>query len=190
LRRGRRAVWLYESHCEKQRLVFVLFEKMNRACGRLVIAVLLPVSFKHDDAIGLRRLPPGAGGQSARSRLRGGVRLATLGYRGISRLAAFCPGLHVVDPAVENLPAAKRRITVRLEMLRQRNIVRMFLAKIEVVVHHSCLRWVLPRQERRARRIAKRVLAIGAIKPRGSRGELIDVRSFDDLIAVATKFGA
>src|SRR5260370_34015639 len=49
--RGRRAMRLIETHGEKERLVLISIEKIDRARRDLVIAVRFSVSVQHDNSI-------------------------------------------------------------------------------------------------------------------------------------------
>jgi hypothetical protein len=58
LRRRRGTMWLRRAECQKERLIFVLVEKLNGASGGFVIPVALTVAFESDYAIRLRRYGP------------------------------------------------------------------------------------------------------------------------------------
>src|SRR2546425_9147545 len=147
--RGRRAVRFIETNREKERLVFIAIEKIDRARGDLVIAMRLTFAFQHDDSIRSR-------GARRSVWLRRNIRIVdltralTAGDRArrpiddctIDRLAAFGPGNLIVYPAMENLARAQGRISLFLKVLRQRYIIRMLRSEVSVVVHHAGLRRV------------------------------------------------
>src|ERR1051325_5217558 len=66
----------------------------------------------------------------------------------------------------------------------------MLNAEISIVIHHARLRRIASIEERRARRIAERILCIGPVEARAARGEPVDVRRPDDGVAVAAQLRA
>src|SRR6266568_1515886 len=147
--RGRRAVRLIETNREKERLVLISIEKIDRSRGDLVIAMRFSVAVQHVDSIRSR---------DARGPvwLRRNIRIVdltsalTTGDRArwpihdgrIDGLAAFGPRNLIVNPAVENLASAQGRVAVPLKILRQRYVIRMLRSEVGVVVHHAGLGWV------------------------------------------------
>ena len=102
------------------------------------------------------------------------------------RIEHFRPRLSDPRSAVEDLPRPRRRVAVVLEILRQRHPLRMRGAEVRRVIQHAARRREAPGEERRARRIAERELAIRAVEPHRARGELVHVRRQHPLRAIAT----
>src|SRR6266542_1053765 len=143
---GRRAVGLIETNREKERLILVSIQKIDRARRDLVVAMRFSIAFQHDNPIRSR----GARGSVW---LRRDIRIIeltgalTAGDRArwpiddgrIDRLAAFGPRNLIVYPAVEDLSGAQSRVPLYLKILWQRYIILMLRSEIGVVVHHAGL---------------------------------------------------
>src|SRR6478672_13418757 len=144
---------LGEADGQEEGLVLQLFEKLNGARGRLIIAVGFTIAVELHNAVGLHRV------------LAGASLLVD------SRLAAKHPILCVVDAAVKNLAGSGGHITVRLEMLRQRDEVGMRVAEIGAVINDA--RGIrLPAGEQACpRRIAEWKLAIRPLEANAAFGQ-------------------
>src|SRR5262245_32696821 len=101
---------------QKERLIFQLFEQLNRSRRRLVVAVRFTIALELDDPIGQHRILPRS------SRLIDAL------------LTADYPSIGVIDAAMKNLAGPGRRIAVGFEVLRKRYEVRMRIAKVGAVV--------------------------------------------------------
>ena len=88
---------------------------------------------------------------------------------------------------MKNLSGAQCRITVGLEMLCQGNQFWMQRAEVVLVIEDACLSRILPRQQGRSRRVAKRVLRIRAIKSDTLRSKLVDIGRLYDCIAIGSQ---
>src|SRR5262249_50340787 len=150
---------------------------------RLVIAVRLSISFQNHYAIRLR----GATRSIRIGRIGGGRRASRAGEA--ASLAALSPRVRVINPARKDFAGAQRRIAVRLEVLGERDEFRMLRAKPGLVVHHTGLRRIPSGEQRRARRVAERILGVSPLEPNSARGQTVYVRRLDELIAVTTQLG-
>src|SRR5262249_20434005 len=72
-------------------------------------------------------------------------------------------------------------------VLRQRDKIRMLSSKPGFVVHHAGLRRIPSRKQRRARRIAERILSVSPLEPHPAPGQTIYVRRFDQRVVVTTQ---
>src|SRR5262245_8247306 len=120
-----------------------------------------------------------------RLRRIGGIRCAPPAGEA-PRLAALSPRVGVINPAVKDFARAQRPIAVRLEVLRERDEFRMLRAKPGLVVHHAGLRRISSVEQRRARRIAERILGVSPLEPNSARGQPVYVPRLDELIAITT----
>src|SRR5260370_31129913 len=147
--RGRRAVRLIETNREKERLVLIAIQKIDRPRGDLVIAMRFSVAAQHDDSIRSRD-PRGPVWLRRNIRIVDLTCALTTGDRAwrpihdgrIDRLAAFGPRNLIVNPTVENLASAQGRVAVLLKILRQRYVIRMLRAEADLLGHHAGLGWV------------------------------------------------
>ena len=171
---------LGETDGQEELAVFVPLQIFNRPSGRPVIAVRFSLPLQNHDAIRLRSATRGA--------CIGGIRRASRAGEA-ARLASLGPRVSVIDPAVIDFAGAQRRIAARLEVLRQRDEIRMLRAKPGLVVHHAGLGRISSGEQRRARRVAKRILGVSPLEPHSARGQTVYVRRFDELIAVTTQLG-
>jgi hypothetical protein len=89
---------------------------------------------------------------------------------------------------VKDLAGPRRHEALILEMLRQCDPIWMRVAKHDRVVEHAGHRRIAAVQQRGARRVAKRELAIRAIEPHAAGGQPIDIRCLDSGRAITGHF--
>jgi hypothetical protein len=108
----------------------------------------------------------------------------------LARLAAGSPGVGIVDAAVKDLARAQRSVAIVLKVPRQGDPIGMGRAEPGVIVHHAGRRRITAREQRRARRIANRILHKGPIEANRRRSQPINIRRLHQLRAVAAQLRA
>src|SRR4030095_6503214 len=162
---SRRTVRFGEGGGEEERLVLVFLHQLYGPNRCLVICVRFPGSIEYHDPVGLR------------SDLATG---GTLCASEVARLARDAPGIGIVNAAVKNLAHSQGCVSVSLEVLRQSGESGVLRPKPRDVIHHAGGGWMAAGQQRGARGVAQRVLAIGALEAHTPLSQLIYVPRFDD----------
>ena len=165
LRRQERRVRLGETQGQKERLLAL--EALDEIHGARGVAVI-----QRGRLLLVRQGLPAVRVRLAL--LRGAHRFA-LSPGGHGR-ASDVPGAVVVQAAVENLPRGGGHVAVLPEVLRQRDHLRHVQAEPASVAGNAGVRGASAGEQRRARRVAQRVLAIGAVESHAAARQRVDVR--------------
>ena len=190
---------LHKSAGDEERLVLVFAEVFNRAVGGAIITVAFAVAVQDDDAVGIRGLFYvlrqrflHVGGLVWSGGLGQMLRLATGGLARIRRLIRVHPRLRIVQTvAVINFAGADGNVAVFPEQLRQRCPVGMRDTKIRAVAQHAGHGWLAAGEQRGARGIAQRKLAVVAVETHAGFRQRVEVRRLRvKTAAVAAQFHA
>jgi hypothetical protein len=167
-------VRLHEPDAQEEGAVLELVKVIDRGGGRPEIGLILAIARHRYPAVGA---------------------LLALGSRvGVDRpgtamlgFAAHRPGARVVETYVEDLADLGGRVAIIAEVLRQSDDVRHGIADPCVVVGDVSERRAPSAEQRRARGIAQRILAVSLIEANRSAGQAVDIRRFHFRGAVAAE---
>jgi hypothetical protein len=166
-----------ESTADEEGLAFVLFDELHDAPGRGAVRFLVIA------AIG--GCPAQLAGSVTRCRAVFVRRRRALFERDPGAALGNVPGDSVLEQAVRDLAHTRREIALRLEVLGQEYNIAQELARPRAVVVDARGLRAPAAQQRRARRIAQRIIAVRMIEAHAAPGEPVDVRRLHDGIAVA-----
>jgi hypothetical protein len=171
---------------DEERTAFVFPQILNRTVGCVIIAVAFAIAVEDDDAVGICRAvvvrwqrwqhTVRHGNLRARNRPRPSNWRTTTIVGRAAAVGGFAPRFRVVNSTVINLPRAHSDIAVFLEQLRQRRPVGMRGAKIGSIPQHARPGRMAAGEQRGARWIAERELAVISIEAHAGLGERVEIR--------------
>ena len=108
--------------------------------------------------------------------------------RGVPMRSA--PRTTIFEALVVHLVDCGAVVTVRFEVLRQRDAIRLCNAEVRIQIPNLGRIGSQASHDRRARWTANRLLTVGFVEDDAACSNAIDVRRFDNRVAVTAKFGS
>ena len=188
----------------------MLAEIFDRSVGRFVIAVGFAHALQHDPAVGSLVFGERFGFAGRRRGFVGidfcrGWRFVLLpdwhrqelesklilaGRRVCGPAPPIGPGVGVIDAAMKDLACPQRDISVCFEILRHADEIGMCVAEPSAIAQHAGVGGRPAGEHRAARRIAKRILAIGVIEAHAGRSKPVEIGRLCHRACITSQFGA